>query len=191
MYELRITPKPEFKEIFIDIAKRYKLKIISHDNLDINGEFLYSETMLAEKCKDLHELNSKIELINSVAKQHNLLRIKTESEVSPDFKFKAPYKLGSTYYEFHIDVKIPRVTKELSNICRTYDLAISKNPEKAAFMLTFRSNDLEIYKLNYLAVLDTLKEYDFNTIRDIKEFCFCDDNLEVDSPWLDAYKDLK
>ena len=49
MFELHITPKPDFLEDFIDIATRLKLKLISHDNLTIDGEFLYNETMIAEK----------------------------------------------------------------------------------------------------------------------------------------------
>jgi len=186
MYELHITPTLEFKDDFIDIAKRYKLKLIEHDNLDINGKFLYSETMIAEKCKDISELNKKIELINSVAKQHNLLRTKIESEISENFDIKYPYKLGSTYYEFHIDVMIKNITKELSNICKENELTISKNPNKDTFMLTFRADNLETYKNSYNEVLGYLKDY--NVIRKIKEYCFCDDNIYVDKTWLETYK---
>lgn len=187
MYELHITPKPEFKDDFIDIAQRYKLKLISHDNLDINGNFLYSETMIAEKCKNLSELNNKIELLLRVAKQHNLLRIKVESEISSDFKYSFPYKLGSTYFEFHIDIEISNITKELSNICEVYGLVISKNPSKNTYMLTHRTEDLNFFKSQYKDVLESLKEYNFKVIRDIKEYCFCDDNLSVDEPWLNQY----
>lgn len=185
MYELHITPKLEFKEDFIDIAQRYKLKLITHDNLNVNGEFLYSETMIAEKCKDISELNKKIELLYSVAKQHNLLRTKIESYVSDNFDVHIPYKLGATYYEFHLDVKIGLITKELSNICRVYNLTISKNPNKDTFMLTFRTNNIETYKSIYNEVLEALQ--DFNVTRKIKEYCFSDDNIEVDTPWLETY----
>lgn len=188
MFELHITGKPEFTSSFIDIAQRYKLKLISHDNLDINGNFLYSETMIAEKCKDLSELNNKIELLFRVAKQHNLMRVKIESKVSDDFKCNIPYKMGANYFEFHIDIKINRITKELSNICKVYKLSISKNPEKDTFMLTYRTNSIELYKHYVKNVMETLEEYDFKISRVIKEYCFCDDNIEVDSPWLNTYK---
>ncbi len=39
MFELHITPEPDFREDFIDIAKRLKLKLISHDNLTITEIF--------------------------------------------------------------------------------------------------------------------------------------------------------
>ena len=185
MYELNITPTPKFKYDFIDIAKRYKLKLIERDNLDINGNFLYSETMIAEKCKDVSELNKKIELINYVAKQHNILRTKIESEIYDKFEFIYPYKLGSTYYEFHLDIMIGRITKELSNVCKMYNLNISKNPNKDTFMLTFRTDNIETYKYRYSEVLEYLE--DFTVIRKIKEYCFCDDNIEVDTPWLETY----
>ena len=85
MFELHITPTPEFLEDFKDIAKRLKLKLISHDNYDISGNKLYNEVMIAEKCRNLNDLNSKIELMLRTAKHHNLLRIKAESEITDDF----------------------------------------------------------------------------------------------------------
>ena len=187
MYELHITPNEDFKEDFIDIAQRYKLKLISHDNLDINGNFLYSETMIAEKCKDLQELNKKIELLYSVARQHNLLRTKIESEIADNFNFKAPYRIGANYFEFHIDILTDKITEDITYICENFDLAISKNPEKETFMLTYRTDDLEKYKNRYFEIQYGLDKYNIKVKRKIKEYCFCDDNIEVDEPWLKTY----
>ena len=68
MFELHVTPNADFLDDFIDIAKRLKLKLISHNNLTINGGFLYNETMIAEKCKDISELNYKLDLLFRTAK---------------------------------------------------------------------------------------------------------------------------
>ena len=187
MYELHITPNIDFKEDFIDIAQRYKLKLISHDNLDINGNFLYSETMIAEKCKDLSELNRKIELLYSVARQHNLLRTKIESEINDVFNFKIPYRIGANYYEFHIDIITETITEDISYICENFEMAISKNPNKDTFMLTYRTDNLEKYKQYFFGVQYALAKYNIEIKRKIKEYCFCDDNIEVDEPWLKTY----
>lgn len=187
MFELHITPKPDFLEDFIDIAQRLKLKLISHNNLTIDGKFLYNETMIAEKCKDLHELNYKLDLLFRTARQHNLLRVKVESMINDDFSFYAPYKIGSNYYEFHIDVNVKEINSDISWICENLKCAISKNPEKDTFMLTHRSLNKEDYK-NYLGlILKELNKYKINYTRVLKEYCFLDDNLGVDSPWLDTY----
>lgn len=187
MFELHITPNKDFVEDFIDIATRYKLKLISHDNLDINGNFLYSETMIAEKCKDISELNRKIELLMSVAKQHNLLRVKIESEITDDFKCKVPYRMGAQYFEFHIDILVDRISPTVSQICERFNLAISTNPNKDTFMLTYRTTSMMDYKNKYYEVLCELSEQFIDVQRAIKEYCFCDDNLEVDTPWLSTY----
>lgn len=187
MFELHITPKPEFLDAFIDIAKRLKLKLISHNNLTINGGFLYNETMIAEKCKDVSELNYKLDLLFRTAKQHNFLRVKVESMINDDFSFYTPYKMGSNYYEFHIDVEVSKISKHLNYVCFDNNLVISKNPKKDTYMLTYRCENKETYKH---VLSKTLKDLEFEKIlytRVLKEYCFLDDNLEVDSPWLDTY----
>jgi hypothetical protein len=70
--------------------------------------------MIAEKCKDLRELNSKIELMQRTAKNHNLLRIKVESTINDDLTCKIPYKMGSQYYEVHIDILAKEITEDIS-----------------------------------------------------------------------------
>ena len=187
MFELHITPKPDFLEDFIDIAQRLKLKLISHDNLTIDGEFLYNETMIAEKCKDLTELNNKIELILRTARHHNLARIKVGSVVNDDFSCKIPYKMGSQYYEVHIDILSEEINSDISWICENLKCAISKNPLKDTFMLTHRSLNKEDYKKYLGLILKELKNYNISYTRVLKEYCFLDDNLEVDSPWLSTY----
>ena len=42
MFELHITPKPEFLEDFIDIATRLKLKLITHNNYSIKNKRICS-----------------------------------------------------------------------------------------------------------------------------------------------------
>ena len=187
MFELHITPKPEFLEDFIDIAKRLKLKLITHNNLTINGDFLYNETMIAEKCKDLNELNSKIELMQRTAKNHNLLRIKVESVVNDDFSCRIPYKLGANYYEVHIDILADEITEDVSWVCENLKCSISKNPGKETFMLTHRNIDKEDYKKEISLLLKELNKYNISYTRVLKEYCFLDDNIEVDSPWLSTY----
>ena len=187
MFELHVTPKPDFLEDFIDIATRLKLKLISHDNLTITGDFIYNETMIAEKCKDLTELNSKIELIQRTAKNHNLLRIKVESVVNDDFSCKIPYKMGSQYFEVHIDILTNEITNNISWICENFKCAISKNPDKDTFMLTHRNTDKEDYKINISSIIKELNKYNISYTRVLKEYCFLDDNIEVDSPWLCTY----
>ena len=187
MFELHITPKPEFLEDFIDIAKRLKLKLITHNNLTINGDFLYNETMIAEKCKDLNELNSKIELMQRTAKNHNLLRIKVESVVNDDFSCRIPYKLGANYYEVHIDILADEITEDISWVCENLKYSISKNPGKETFMLTHRNIDKEDYKNKISLLLKELNKYNISYTRVLKEYCFLDDNIEVDSPWLSTY----
>ena len=187
MFELHITPEPDFLEDFIDIAKRLKLKLISHDNLTIDGDFLYNETMIAEKCKDLTELNSKIELMQRTAKNHNLLRIKVESVVNDDFSCKIPYKMGSQYYEVHIDILAKEISEDISWICENLKCAISKNPGKETFMLTHRNVDKDEYKNIISLLLKELTKYNIPYTRILKEYCFLDDNIEVDSPWLSTY----
>lgn len=187
MFELHITPNPDFLEDFIDIAQRLKLKLISHDNLTIDGKFLYNETMIAEKCKDLTELNSKIELILRTARHHNLARIKVESVVNDDFSCKIPYKMGSQYYEVHIDILTKEITEDISWICEILECAVSKNPLKDTFMLTHRNNDKTDYKNKIGLILEELNKYNIPYTRVLKEYCFLDDNLSIDSPWLDTY----
>ena len=187
MFELHITPKPEFLDAFIDIAKRLKLKLISYNNLTINGGFLYTETMIAEKCKDISELNYKLDLLFRTAKQHNFLRVKVESMINDDFSFYAPYKIGSNYYEFHIDILSKEINSDISLICENLECSISKNPEKDTFMLTHRSTNKEDYKKYLSLILKELNNYNIKYTRVLKEYCFLDDNLEVDSPWLDTY----
>ena len=187
MFELHITPNPDFVHDFIDIAQRLKLKLISHWNLDINGNRLYCETMIAEKCRDISELNYKIELIQRTAKQHNLLRIKVESTINEDFSSKIPYKMGSQYYEVHIDILSKEITEDISWICENYKCAISQNPEKETFMLTHRNDDKEDYKNNICSIIKELTKYNISYTRVLKEYCFLDDNIEVDSPWLSTY----
>lgn len=187
MFELHITPKPEFLDAFIDIAKRLKLKLISHNNLTINGGFLYNETMIAEKCKDVSELNYKIDLLFRTAKQHNFLRVKVESMINDNFSFYAPYKIGSNYYEFHIDILSKEINSDISWICENLECFISKNPEKDTFMLTHRSVNKEDYKKYLSLILKELNNYNIKYTRVLKEYCFLDDNLEVDNPWLDTY----
>lgn len=187
MFELHVTPKPDFLEDFIDIATRLKLKLISHNNLTIDGKFLYNETMIAEKCKDLTELNSKIELMQRTAKNHNLLRIKVESIVNDDFSCKIPYKLGTNYYEVHIDILIDEITEDISWICENLKCSISKNPDKDTFMLTHRNIDKEKYKNKLSLILKELNNYNISYARVLKEYCFLDDNIDVDNPWLSTY----
>ena len=187
MFELHITPEPDFLEDFIDIAKRLKLKLISHDNLTIDGKFLYNETMIAEKCKDLTELNSKIELIQRTAKNHNLLRIKVESVVNDDFSCKIPYKMGSQYYEVHIDILSEEINSDISWICENMKCAISKNPGKETFILTHRNTNKIDYENKIGHLLKELNKYNISYTRVLKEYCFLDDNIEVDSPWLSTY----
>ena len=187
MFELHITPEPDFLEDFIDIATRLKLKLISHDNLTITGDFIYNETMIAEKCKDLTELNSKIELIQRTAKNHNLLRIKVESVVNDDFSCKIPYKMGSQYFEVHIDIISNEINSDISWICESFRCAISKNPDKDTFMLTHRNEDKVEYRRFIGLILKELDKYDIKYTRVLKEYCFLDDNLGVDAPWLNTY----
>lgn len=187
MFELHITPKPEFVADFIDIAQRLKLKLISHWNLDINGNRIYLETMIAEKCKDLHELNYKIELMIRTAKQHNLLRIKVESIIKEDFSCKIPYKMGSQYYEVHIDIDVKKIDKNINYICFAHKCTISKNPDKETFMLTHRCIDKDEYKYNIGSIIKELTNYNISYTRVLKEYCFLDDNIEVDDRWLKAY----
>jgi hypothetical protein len=187
MFELHITPNPDFLEDFIDIAQRLKLKLISHWNLDINGNIIYLETMIAEKCKDLNELNSKIELMIRTAKQHNLLRIKVESMIKEDFSCKIPYKMGSQYYEVHIDILTKEITEDISWICENFKCAISKNPDKETFMLTHRCSNKDEYKNNISSIIKELTNYNISYKRVLKEYCFLDDNIEVDDRWLKAY----
>lgn len=184
-YELHITPQPGFLEDFIDIATRLKLKLISHDNYDIGGNLLYNETMIAEKCKNLTELNNKIELMLRTAKHHNLLRIKAESMINDDFSYKVPYKLGSQYYEVHID--IDNINAVVQNICKLHKCAISKNPHKDTYMLTHRSKDLNEYKSTLKLLIKDLEDNNIKCIRVLKEYCFLDDNIQVDDPWLNTY----
>ena len=159
MFELHVTPKPDFLEDFIDIATRLKLKLISHDNLTIDGKFLYNETMIAEKYKDLTELNSKIELLQRTAKNHNILRIKVESVINDDFSCKIPYKMGSQYYEVHIDILAKEINSDISWICENYKCAISKNPLKDTFMLTHRNEDKAEYRRYIVLILKELDKY--------------------------------
>lgn len=187
MFELHITPNPDFVHDFIDIAQRLKLKLISHWNLDINGNRLYCETMIAEKCRDISELNYKIELIQRTAKQHNLLRIKVESTINEDFSSKIPYNMGSQYYEVHIDILSKEITEDISWICENYKCAISKNPLKDTFMLTHRSEDKAEYRRYIVLILKELDKYNIKYTRVLKEYCFLDDNLGVDNPWLNTY----
>ena len=187
MFELHITPKPEFLDAFVDIAQRLKLKLISHDNLTIDGEFLYNETMIAEKCNDIHELNYKIELMIRTARQHNLLRIKVESMLNDDFSCKMPYKIGSQYYEVHIDILTDEVTNDISWVCENFKCAISKNPQKGTYMLTHRCVDVHEYKNNITSIIKELTKYNISYTRVLKEYCFLDDNIEVDRPWLRTY----
>lgn len=187
MFELHITPTPEFVDDFIDIAQRLKLKLISHDNLTIDGKYLYSEIMIAEKCKDLNELNSKIELMIRTAKQHNLLRIKVESIINEDFSCKIPYKMGSQYYEVHIDILTKEITEDISGICENFRCAISKNPDKETFMLTHRNINKDEYRRFIGLLLKELTKYNIPYTRVLKEYCFLDDNIGVDDRWLKAY----
>ena len=187
MFELHITPNPDFVHDFIDIAQRLKLKLISHWNLDINGNRLYCETMIAEKCRDISELNYKIELIQRTAKQHNLLRIKVESTINEDFSSKIPYNMGSQYYEVHIDILSKEITEDISWICENYKCAISQNPDKETFMLTHRCSNKEDYKNNICSIIKELTKYNISYTRVLKEYCFLDDNIEVDRPWLSTY----
>ena len=188
MFELHITPNPDFLDAFEDIAQRLKLKLIKHWNLDINGNPLYLETMIAEKCKDLHELNYKIELMIRTAKQHNLLRIKVESIIKEDFSVNVPYRLGTTYYEVHIDIDVNKIDKNINYICYKNELAISKNPLKDSYMLTYRNPKISEYKEKISSIIKDLKDYNISYSTILKEYCFLDDNIGVDSPWLDTYE---
>lgn len=187
MYELHITPKPEFVHDFVDICTRLKLKLITHFNYDKNIDYLYAETMLAEKCETLSELNYKIELMLRTAKQHNLLRIKVESKISDDFKYLVPYKICSQYFEAHIDIETKNIN-ELKCICSYYKTYISKNPSKSNYMLTLRTNIIQEYKSELTSVLKYLKEHNISYSRILKEYCFLDDNIKVDDPWVNSYK---
>lgn len=187
MFELHITPKPDFLDDFVDIAQRFKMKLIKHTNLDINGSPLYLETMIAEKCKDLSELNYKMDLLFRTARQHNLLRVKVETEIKDDFSFHAPYRIGSTYYEVHMDIEASKINNTINYICYDNKLAISKNPDKSTYMLTFRCTDLEEYKVTVRKIQKDLTEREIPIKRILKEYCFLDDNLAVDNPWLEKY----
>lgn len=187
MFELHITPNPDFIHDFIDIAQRLKLKLTSNYKLNIHGNKLYCETTIAEKCKDTSELNYKIELMQRTAKQHNLLRIKVESIVNEDYSCKIPYKMGSQYYEVHIDIDIKKIDKNINYICFAYKCSISKNPDKDTFMLTHRCSNKDEYKNNISSIIKELTNCNISYTRVLKEYCFLDDNLEIDTPWLSTY----
>lgn len=203
MFELHITPKPKYTNKFVDVCKRLNFKIITHTNYDINGNSLYSETMIAEKCKNLSELNQKIDLLFDNIKQNDICRVKietiiTDNDNNGEYSYSIPYKLGSQYYELHVDVLLEEDSKEeilkLINICRKCNCMISKNPHKESYMLTHRidnnNNDnknIQIFKNNCELILKECTKNNLYIIRQLKEYCFCDDNIEVDNPWVKTY----
>ena len=202
MFKLHITPKPKYTNKFVDVCKRLNFKIITHTNYDINGNILYSETMIAEKCKNLSELNQKIDLLFDNIRQNDICRVKieniiTDNDNNGEYSYSIPYKLGSQYYELHVDVLLEEDSKEeilkLTNICKKYNCMISKNPHKESYMLTHRidNNDnnknIQIFKNNCELILKECTKNNLYIIMQLKEYCFCDDNIEIDNPWVKTY----
>ena len=95
--------------------------------------------------------------------------------------------MGSQYFEVHIDILTNEITNNISWICENFKCAISKNPDKDTFMLTHRNTDKEDYKINISSFIIELNKYNISYTRVLKEYCFLDDNIEVDSPWLSTY----
>ncbi len=190
MYELHITPKQDFVEDFLDIAQRFKFKIIRHWNYDRNFKPLYLEMMISEKCKDISELNQKLELMLRTAKHHNLARIKVESKINDDFSFNVPYKMGSNYFEVHIDINIEELVEKnkISELCGICNAAISKSTDKNSYMLTIREANEITFKFNMEKALSELQKIGIKPVRILKEYAFLDDNLSLDNPWLETYR---
>ena len=55
------------------------------------------------------------------------------------------------------------------------------------FLYSFICKSLEKYKNRYFEIQYELYKYNIEVKRKIKEYCFCDDNLKVDEPWLKTY----
>ena len=190
MFELHITPKKEYIEEFKEVCNNLKVKIIGHYNLDILGNTLYFEEMLGIKCESMVEVNRYINTLKYYFNTDNILRIKIEAKINDDFSHITPYTLGTTYYEVHIDIE-SEINYSISDLCYNYNCAISKNPNKNCFMLTYRVEDKEIFMKTLKELVKILIDKNIKYNRIIKEYCFSDDNIEVDDAWLDTYKELK
>jgi hypothetical protein len=54
-------------------------------------------------------------------------------------------------------------------------------------MLTHRNIDKEDYKNKISLILNELTKNNIPYTRILKEYCFLDDNIEVDNTWLSTY----
>ena len=183
MYKLQITPQPDFTEAFEDIAQRLKLNLVKSYKMDTGGNKLYSECNIVEECKDLHELNYRIELLIRTAKQHNLSRFKISSELNENYTTNTPYKIGATYYEATVEVDITKFDKIANYIVYNNGLIVSKNQNTDKFTLTLRTPDLNEFKKKIISIIKDLKDYNIAYDKIVKEFCFLDDNIELDKNW--------